>query len=144
MKKTGTHYPFLFLLLTMLLAGSFTLPASAAAPALSAKKITLEVGKSATLKVKHAKGKIKWSSGNKKIAMVNKKGKVSAKKKGTATITARTGKKTLKCKVTVRAKKVKKTNKTSKKKAATIAELRAAYPNTKKDGLNWNPTSIFP
>ena len=41
-----------------------------------------------------------WKSANKKIATV-KKGKITAKKAGKTTITAKVGSKTLKCKVTV-------------------------------------------
>ena len=49
------------------------------------------------------KRKLKWTSSNKKVATVNKNGKVTAKKKGTATITVKTanGKK-YSCKVTVK------------------------------------------
>lgn len=57
---------------------------------LSATKKTLKVGKSFTLKVKKAPSGdtiAKYTSNNKKVATVNKKGKVVAKKKGTAKIT---------------------------------------------------------
>ena len=47
------------------------------------------------------KKKIKWKSSRPSVASVNQKGKVYAKKKGTATITASVGKKKLKCKVKV-------------------------------------------
>lgn len=47
------------------------------------------------------KTKATWKSSNPKIASVTSKGKVTAKKKGTATITAKVGKTTYKCKVTV-------------------------------------------
>lgn len=47
------------------------------------------------------KTKATWKSSNPKIASVTSKGKVTAKKKGTTTITAKVGKKTYKCKVTV-------------------------------------------
>lgn len=70
---------------------------------LSKTKLTLNVGKSKTLKLKNYKKKIKWSSNKKKVATVSNKGKVTAKKKGTATITAKAGKKKYKCKVTVKA-----------------------------------------
>lgn len=45
--------------------------------------------------------KVKWSSSNKKVATVNQKGKVTAKKKGKCTITAKVKGKKYKCKVTV-------------------------------------------
>lgn len=73
-------------------------------PALNKKKVTLDEGKSTTLKVKNYKGKIKWSSSKKTVATVTQKGKVTAKKKGKATITAKAGKKKLKCVVTVKEK----------------------------------------
>lgn len=47
------------------------------------------------------KTKATWKSSNQKVATVSSKGKVTAKKKGTATITAKVGKTTYKCKVTV-------------------------------------------
>ena len=56
-------------------------------------------------KVKGTKKKVKWSSTKKSVATVNKKGVVTAKKKGTAYIKAKVGKKTYKCKVTVKSKK---------------------------------------
>lgn len=46
--------------------------------------------------------KVTYKSSNSKIAAVNAKGQVTAKKKGTAVITVKSGKKTVKCKVTVR------------------------------------------
>ena len=79
--------------------------AKKAKPKLNKKKVTLYVGKSVRLKVKGTKKKAKWKSSNKKVASVSSKGKVSAKKKGTARITAKIGKKKLVCRVTVKNKK---------------------------------------
>ncbi len=71
-------------------------------------KCTLKVGEKLKLKPifkpeNVTEQKIKWKSSNKKIAVVDKKGKISAKKKGTCVITATTsnGKKA-KCKITVK------------------------------------------
>ena len=73
------------------------------APKLSATSKTALKGKTFTLKVKNiGKSKVKWTSSNKKVATVSKAGKVTAKKAGTATITAKVGKKKLTCKVTVK------------------------------------------
>ena len=72
-----------------------------AAPKISAKSKTLAAGKSFALKVKGAKGKIKWSSTNRKVATVTSKGKVTARKMGTAKIRAKVGKRTYTCKVKV-------------------------------------------
>lgn len=55
----------------------------------TAAKIT--VGKKLTLKVKGTKKKAKWSSSKKAIASVTKKGVVTGKKAGKATITAKVG-----------------------------------------------------
>jgi len=79
--------------------------------AISKTKVTMYVGTSYTLKMVGAKGKVKWSTGSKKVAKVSSKGKVTAKKAGSTTIKAKVGKKTYKCKVSV--KKVPKLSKTS-------------------------------
>lgn len=77
-----------------------------AEPALNTTKATLTKKKGANhtiqLKMQWTKGKVKWSSSNKKVATVNSKGKVTAKKKGTAKISAKVGGKTYKCKITVK------------------------------------------
>ena len=93
-----------FLLIVMCLAVDTT-TVSAAKNKLSKTKITLTQGKKYQLKVKGTKKKVKWSSTKKSVATVNKKGVVTAKKKGTAYIKAKVGKKTYKCKVTVKSKK---------------------------------------
>ena len=93
-----------FLLIVMCLAVDTT-TVSAAKNKLSKTKITLTQGKKCRLKVKGTKKKVKWSSTKKSVATVNKKGVVTAKKKGTAYIKAKVGKKTYKCKVTVKSKK---------------------------------------
>lgn len=83
--------------------------AEASTMKLNRTSITLNKGKTYRLKVS-GKGKkgVKWSSSNQKVAKVDKSGKVTAVKAGKATITAKVGKKTLKCRVTV--KSPKKTN----------------------------------
>jgi len=65
-------------------------------------KTNLLVGKKTELELKGTSKKVTWSSSNKKVATVNKKGIVTGKKTGTATITAKVGKKKFKCKVTVK------------------------------------------
>lgn len=70
--------------------------------ALNKTSITLKKGKTFQLKLKNALKKVTWKSTNKKVAIVGKKGKVTAKKKGTAVIQAVSGKKTYRCKVKVK------------------------------------------
>lgn len=72
-------------------------------PTLNTKKATLEVGEKFTLKVNGKVGKAKFKTSNKKIAAVNKKGLITAKKKGSAKITVTTnGNVKLSCKVKVK------------------------------------------
>ncbi|MBR1873309.1 MAG: haloacid dehalogenase-like hydrolase [Eubacterium sp.] len=90
-------------LLTTLVIGGLA-PAKTATMAgirLNKTSVKLEVGKSVTLKVKGTKKKVTWTSSKPKIAKVNKSGKVTAKKAGSAVIKAKVAKKTLKCKVKV-------------------------------------------
>lgn len=67
---------------------------------------TLKKGKSFTIKAKlmplGAEAKVTYKSSDKKVATVNSKGKVVAKKKGTAVITVKAGKVSRQCKITVR------------------------------------------
>jgi hypothetical protein len=65
------------------------------------KQIEIKVGKTYKLKVKRTSNKVKWSSVDKKIAKVSKKGVVTAKKVGKTIVKAKVGKKTLKCVVNV-------------------------------------------
>ena len=70
------------------------------------KKITLRKKKSCTLVPQilpiTSVEKITFTSSNKKVATVTSKGRVTAKKKGTAVITVKAGKIKVKCKITVR------------------------------------------
>lgn len=81
---------------------------TAEAAKINKKSATLIKGKTLQLKVSGANGKITWSSSRKSVATVNSKGKVTAKKKGTATITAKIGKKKYTCKVRVETPKMSK------------------------------------
>lgn len=71
-----------------------------------AKKLKLKRKQSATLKPVvtplTSLQKVTYKSSNKKVATVNSKGKITAKKKGTAVIIVKSGSKTVKCKVTVK------------------------------------------
>lgn len=70
-------------------------------PRLNKKKITVYNSRSFRLKVTGGKGRIRWKSGNKKVATVSKKGTVTALKGGTCTVTAVRNGIALKCRVTV-------------------------------------------
>ena len=84
-------------------------PVKVKSVSLNKTKKTLKKGKTfklkATITPKDATVKtVTWKSSNKKVATVSKSGKVTAKKAGKATITVTTddGKKTAKCKITVK------------------------------------------
>lgn len=91
----------LFLLTAMFLALSLTLPVYAASPALNKKNLTLTVGKSAQLKLKNARKKVTWSCAPSSVAKITPTGKVTAKKAGKATVTAKSGGKRYICRVIV-------------------------------------------
>lgn len=91
----------LSLITILLLIVCMAVPVSAAGK-INKKKATLKVGQTLQLKVTGTKGKVKWKSSKKSVATVSSKGRVKAKKKGSATITAKVGKKKYTCKVTVK------------------------------------------
>lgn len=71
-------------------------------PTLSKKTLKIEVGTTSQLAIIRTAKKATWSSSNKRVATVSKNGKVKGVRTGTATITAKVGKKKFKCKVTVK------------------------------------------
>ena len=101
-KKTNARV--LTLLVAVILAVTMIFPLTtgnvcAASPYLNVRVLHMQAGQTFTLKLKHAK-KVRWKSSNKKVARVSN-GKVTALKAGSATITAKKGKKNYKCRVTV-------------------------------------------
>ena len=89
----------LVLLLICLMMTEIT---SEAAPKLSKKKLTLQRGEIVTLYVTGTKSKVTWTSSNKKVATVTKKGKVKTKAVGKTKITAKVAGKKLTCTLTVK------------------------------------------
>jgi hypothetical protein len=89
---------FIFSMLIALL--STTTTQAATKLKLNKTKVTLCVGQTAKIKVSNNDSSVTWKSSNKKIATV-KSGKVKGIKAGKVTITAKVGKKSVKCKVTV-------------------------------------------
>lgn len=102
------------LALSMVVSGSGVntdIATAAKKPKLSKSKLTINAGKTATLKVKNAKKKVKWSTNKKKIVKITVSGKkketavIKGLKKGKAVVTAKVGKKKIKCKIAVKAQK---------------------------------------
>lgn len=109
------------IMLTLIMCTCFMSTTYAAkTPTISNSKITVTAGSSKTIKVNNAGKKVSWKSSNKSIVKItstsgknNYKAKIKGVKKGSATITAKVGGKTLKCKVTVKPK-------SSAKKSTTV------------------------
>lgn len=97
------------ILLAMIMALAMAVPASAATVKINKTKATICTGQTLQLKMVGTKAKPKWSS-NSRNAIVNSAGKVTAKARGTATITAKIGKKSYRCLVTVEAPRISSSN----------------------------------
>ncbi|MCI8307354.1 MAG: hypothetical protein HFH14_04820 [Lachnospiraceae bacterium] len=69
---------------------------------LNKKNVALCTGESYALKLKGGKGKTAWTSSDKSVATVTKKGRIKAVGKGTCTVKCRNKKKVYKCKVKVK------------------------------------------
>lgn len=107
MKRTKKTLILTIAAFALVLACPSILPA---APAASVEAASVKINKKSarlikdqkvSLKISGTKKSISWSSSDKKVASVSSKGNVTAKAKGTATITAKVGKKKYTCKVTV-------------------------------------------
>lgn len=90
---------------------------------LNKTKATLIKGKSLQLKISGARKNVVWSTSNKKVAVVNNKGKVTTKSNGKVTITARVGNKKYNCKITVETPKISKTSVTMYEKGTYTLKL---------------------
>lgn len=103
MRKTNNHtFKRIVFLVVLFIGLGAMMPVSTQAKArISKNNITIGVGETTKLKVKGAKKKVRWSSSNKAVVTVSKKGKVRARKAGSAKIIAKVGKKRLVCKVKV-------------------------------------------
>ena len=98
---------------------------------LAKKKITLFVGKTYKQKIivkgKTVKAKkVKWKSKNKKVATINKKGIIKARKVGSAKMTAKYKKKTFKFKVVVKKKPTSKLEPTPIKSSISVDKTSIA------------------
>ncbi|MDO4343892.1 MAG: Ig-like domain-containing protein [Eubacteriales bacterium] len=93
---------FAVLLVALLLAFGAGNVRAAGTVKLNKKSISIFKGKTYTLRMQGTTEKVTWSSNKKSIATVNKNGKVTAKKKGKAVITAKVGSKKYTCSVTVK------------------------------------------
>ena len=106
MKKKGFRKGWTWVLLFAMLLStsgmSSVASAAAKAPKLSTKKVTVTVGASKKVKLKNKPtgAKVTWKSNNKKIAKVNKNGKITGIKEGSTKVTCKVVYKKAKKKVT--------------------------------------------
>ena len=97
MTRKAVRNLYRIFLLIVLLSVGMTVPAQA-----KTKSVTLTVGQKKKLSVKKKWKKVRWKSSKPGVVSVSAKGKITAKKPGKATITARSGKKKQKYRVTVK------------------------------------------
>lgn len=125
MKQIKKAISFL-LVMTLLVIFAFTDHVSAAKTvSLNKTSGTIKVGDTLKLKLKNAKGKISWSSSNKKVASVTSKGKVTALKAGKTNIIAENEGKKYKCVLKVKSKK-ENTEQTKQPKKTTVTLSQTA------------------
>ncbi len=90
------------LVTAVVIMGCLSHQAEAETVQLNKSKTTVYIGKSTTLKIKGTGKKVRWISSNKNIATISKKGKVTGKKSGQVTITAKVGSRRYICNITVK------------------------------------------
>lgn len=105
-----TTFLSLAILFAFSLSNAYSTTANAATVKMNVKNQTLIKGQTYKLRLKGSTGKVKWKSSNKSIVSVNKSGKITAKKRGSAIITATNKGKTYKCKIKVETPRISEKN----------------------------------
>lgn len=142
-----------FFMTVALLLCSISAPRAEAAKkktVLSSKKLTIAAGKYKTLKLKKNKKKVKWTvvSGKKCVSLKLKKKtgvRILARKKGTAKVQAKIGKKKYICKITVKEAKVKKkvADKSRANKNENSASKKPSVPFDNTSSVIWSDATHF-
>lgn len=122
-------------IITMVVSNKTTVEA---AMRLNKTSLKLKVGNSFTLRVKGTTKKVKWSSKNKKVVTITKRGKVTAKKPGKSSISAKVSGSIFKCIVTVRTNNDKTKNNTAPK--TTTPMPTTPMPTTESPIITLTPT----
>jgi hypothetical protein len=114
-------------------ASSVTTVHAATKVKLNKTKATLTVGNTVTLKVSGTSKKVTWKSSNSKVAKVSSKGVVTAKKKGSAKITATVDGKKYTCKVTVEKPSI-----SDKSATITIGDTISLFMDETTQKVTWS------
>lgn len=141
---------FLSIIMTIIITMSFmTISVDASTKVrLNKTSLSMRVGNTYTLKLNGAKGKVSWKSSSKSIATVSSKGKVTAKKVGKTTISAKYKNKTYKCKVSViktlaNRISLSKKNLTLKKGSTYNLRCTISPSNTTNKKINWSSSNAY-
>lgn len=124
---------FAVLLSVVFSAMLFAPAAEAAAVKLNKTKIIISVGEGFRLRLSAESKPVKWKSSDKTVATVGKKGLVKGVKPGTATVSAKSGKKVYKCRVTVEAPRI-----SSVKKIVPVGKSFALKLSGTKRPVKWS------
>lgn len=142
----GRHIGYILLIALAFIAITTAKPVKAATVKTNVKGVVkIQEGKTKKLHVKGV-GKVTWKSSKKSVATVSKSGKITAKKPGTAKITAKAGKKTWTCtiKVTKKAKAQTKAKAKTKAESGSAAAAEAAVEyRLDTSGMNAEDAAIF-
>lgn len=136
----------LTVLLLTILAMLFASPSyakKAKKPALNKKKVTIKLGKTTKLKVKRASGPVIWTSSNESVAVVSNDGRVTGIASGKANVYASVAGKVLRCKVTVKGKKGKKSTPTPDPTPAPAPTVTITSPTLPKSASNIGNNKIY-
>ena len=114
---------------------------------LNKTKAFLIKGQTLTLKLSGFKGKVIWSSSKPSIAAINSNGKVTARKKGSAVITAKVGTNKYTCKITVQTPTINKKSVTLTKGQKFTLKLKGTnqkikWRSSRKDIVSVNSKGI--
>lgn len=93
------------LIIMIMIPSAVSMGAETYEPSLEYTKMLLYVGGKYQFSLKNASGKVKWTTTNSRIASVNKKGKVTAKKAGSCKLIATCNRKKYRCTIVVKTDK---------------------------------------
>lgn len=140
MRKKILKFSILLFLTYLLLPTAVVFAKST--PKISSKSASLYIGQTKTLYIYNTTSTAKWSSSKKSVATVTNKGLVKAKNPGRAIIKAKVGKRTLKCKVSVKTPTLSKTSMNLKVGYSSRLDVYGVYAKVAFSSSNSSVASI--